>query len=522
MRLSASQSDTNFQSGSFFTLRHSRFIWVVLILLAITFLLRLLTISYVPLMPEEAYYWMYSQHPSLSYFDHPPMVAWVIYLGTWLFSDTEIGVRICGNLIATASIALMYGYSRIWMGRRAAMGSALALLILPFYLWTGFIATMDSQLIFFWLVCLIGSSLALKKDRWWGWYLAGLGFGGAILSKYTGVFVGAGVLLAIMLYQPWRKHLRSPHPYLGALMGLCLFTPVILWNATHGWASFRFQFLDRSEIHPFLSWRSLISPLNFFGLQMVAVTPVFAIAAASLVARSVRVRHILRRPLPVFALCTALPMLAAMAWKSVTFDVHLDWTSPAYLSLFPLVCARSMSYWRLSIQQRSFLWPVAAVVSLIVCLGFNVLGPLYLLLITPAVGRPQVFGPWHQLAMVVQRYEVQLEGQTHREPLIIGRGKYRLASELAFYRSLVEKPVSSSANTTSQWLLGDMDGLGFPYWLDRPNCKGRDCIYVTDKDDIADVVQSRFREVQMIDDPALRNLPGGLVYHLAICKGFKG
>jgi len=522
MSLAASPFDLQHSlSRHFPAIRHSRLVHVLLVLIAVSFLLRLIAISYVPLIPEEAYYWMYSQHPSLSYFDHPPMVAWVIFVGTRLFDDTETGVRICGNLIATASIGLMYWYARIWMGRRAALCSALALLILPFYFWTGFIATMDSQLIFFWLLCLIGASLALRQGKWWGWYVAGAGFGGAMLGKYTGVFVGFGVLLSMILYRPWRKHLISPHPYLAAFMGICLFSPVILWNAMHGWASFRFQFLDRTEIHPFWSWRSLISPLNFLGLQLVAVTPIFVVAAASLMGRSHRLRRILKRPMPVFALCTAIPLVALMAWKSVTFDVHLDWTSPAYLSLFPLVSARSMGYLRLSIRRKSFAWPMSAAVSLVVCVGFNLLCPLYMLLIMPATGRPQVFGPWHALAMVVQRYEVQLENQTHREPLIIGRGKYRLASELAFYRAKVEKPFSSSANTTNQWILGEGDGLGFSYWLDRPQCKGRDCIYVSDKDDVQSVVQSRFEAVQLVDDPALRELPGGVVYHLAICRGFK-
>jgi dolichol-phosphate mannosyltransferase len=501
---------------------HSPSVKALLLLVAIAFVLRLLMIAFVPLMPEEAYYWMYSQHPSLSYFDHPPMVAWMIFAGTWAFRDTETGVRICGNLLATASIILMYSYARIWMGRRAALGSALILLILPFYVWTGFIATMDSQLMFFWLVCLIGASLALRREKWWGWYLAGAGFGGALLSKYTGIFVGGGLLLALFAYQPWRKYLRSPHPYIGAAIGLAMFTPVILWNAHHDWASFRFQFLDRSEIHPLLSWRSLVSPINFAGLQLVEITPVFAMAAISLVVGRRRLRNLLRRPQPVFALCAAAPLIACMAWKSVTYDVHIDWTAPAYLSLFPLVCGRWMSYIRLSLQRKWFAWPASAMITLVGCVGFNLLGPLYLLLLMPRTGHPQVFGPWHPLAILVQRYEVALEDQTHREPLIIGRGKYRLASELAFYRSEMEKPESSSANTTSQWFLGDIEGLGFSYWINPLQCRGRDCIYVTDKDDIKSVVEPRFEQVRMIDDPALRKLPGGVVYHMAICTGFKG
>src|SRR5271154_5667220 len=131
MSLTASLFEASVSPADRFRLsRHSRTVQLLLALIGLGFLLRLLTIAFVPLMPEEAYYWMYSQHPSLSYFDHPPMVAWVIAAGTWLFNDTETGVRICGNLMATAAIGLMYWYARIWMGRRVAIVSALTLLIL--------------------------------------------------------------------------------------------------------------------------------------------------------------------------------------------------------------------------------------------------------------------------------------------------------------------------------------------------------------------------------------------------------
>ena len=63
-------------------------------------LLRLIYIGAAQLIPDEAYYWNYAQHMDLSFFDHPPMVAWLIWLGTGLFGDNEFGVRvgavICG------------------------------------------------------------------------------------------------------------------------------------------------------------------------------------------------------------------------------------------------------------------------------------------------------------------------------------------------------------------------------------------------------------------------------------------
>ena len=47
-----------------------------------------------------------------------------------------------------------------------------------------------------------------------------------------------------------RRWLLSPWPYLGGLVALALFSPVILWNADHQWVSFIKQ-LGRARIEDF-------------------------------------------------------------------------------------------------------------------------------------------------------------------------------------------------------------------------------------------------------------------------------
>ena len=42
-----------------------------------------------PVFSQEAYYWTYAQHPDLAYFDHPPMMAWLIWLGTAVFGERQ-------------------------------------------------------------------------------------------------------------------------------------------------------------------------------------------------------------------------------------------------------------------------------------------------------------------------------------------------------------------------------------------------------------------------------------------------
>src|SRR5258708_9793113 len=63
-----------------------------LIILALV-VLRLAAAAWTPLTFDEAYYWMWSKHLAGGYYDHPPMVAVVIRLGTMLAGGTQL----CGR-----------------------------------------------------------------------------------------------------------------------------------------------------------------------------------------------------------------------------------------------------------------------------------------------------------------------------------------------------------------------------------------------------------------------------------------
>jgi dolichol-phosphate mannosyltransferase len=148
-----------------------------LLLLAASLVLRFIAMGRVVLVPEEAYYWLYAQHNQMSYFDHPPMVGWVIRAGTLIAGDTELGVRLVGGLLLAGASVLMYFFARMWFGRTAALIAAASLQVLPVYSGAALIATMDAPLVFFWLACLLGLSHALKHGRAAGWYLAGAALG---------------------------------------------------------------------------------------------------------------------------------------------------------------------------------------------------------------------------------------------------------------------------------------------------------------------------------------------------------
>lgn len=485
---------------------------LILALLTVALGLRVVAMSGVTLLPEEAYYWMYSQHPALSYFDHPPMVAWLIGAGTSVFGDTEFGVRFGGAVLMLVSSVLMYVFGTIWFGRAAGLAAALLLQILPVYFGTGLIATMDSALVFFWMTGLAGVSFALRDLRAWGWYLAAFGLGGAMLSKYTGVFIGVGALLAVVTYPPWRRHLRTLHPYLAALLALAMFSPVLIWNAQHGWVSFRFQFADRFYGKSF----NPVTVASFVGLQVLVATPLVLACLGFLYARKTHKWRRLFTPRNVVALSFSLPLLMVMSYKSLRYDIHLNWTLPLYLSVLPAAARFCLVQWRRARRGLvRFAWPRVALSTVVGCLAVNVLSLVYVLAVQPRTGWINAMDSWCKLAAVVEAVEEQLEAETGIEPLVIADGKYRLASVLAFYRTTLENDVRSSDFTTSQWVAGG-NGLGYPYWV-KPWDKSA-CIIVDDDNDI-DQFAPLFQHFKIVKQV---RFTGKRKFQIAIAQGWRG
>src|ERR1700709_1861165 len=90
--------------------------------------LRLVAAAYTPLSFDEAYYWTWSKHLAASYYDHPPMVAVVIRLGTLIAGDTELGVRLVSILLALPMSWAVYRSAEILFGGRRVAAAAAMLL----------------------------------------------------------------------------------------------------------------------------------------------------------------------------------------------------------------------------------------------------------------------------------------------------------------------------------------------------------------------------------------------------------
>src|ERR1700733_10753557 len=213
--------------------------------------LRLVSAAFTPLTFDEAYYWTWSKHLAGGYYDHPPMVALVIRLGTLILGDTELGVRLVSILLALPMSWAVYRTAEILFGGQRAAATATMLLNATLMAAVGtLIVTPDSPLLVASSFVLFFLAKVLETGRGVWWLAVGAAVGAALLSKYTALFFGPAILVWLVRVPKLRRWLVSPWPYLGGLVTLAIFAPVILWNADHQWVSFIKQF-GRARIEDF-------------------------------------------------------------------------------------------------------------------------------------------------------------------------------------------------------------------------------------------------------------------------------
>ncbi len=244
-----------------------------IIMLVILICIRLVFIFTLNLSDDEAYYWQYARHLSLSYFEHPPLVAWSNYLMMKIFGSTAYAVRMSALLYSIGdSILVWLIANRILKDRMKSFLAVLGLNIIPAYAIGGLMMLPDAPLGFFWLLTLYFLMKIFLDDKGQYWYAAGISLGLAMLSKYHAVFLPVSALLFMIISKEDRKWFKDVRPYSATVITLILFLPVIIWNIQHHFESLGFELVSRNpnfhisidKFFTFLgSQTGLVSPLVF-------------------------------------------------------------------------------------------------------------------------------------------------------------------------------------------------------------------------------------------------------------------
>jgi len=295
---------------------------VAIALIAAMTALRIVYACLIDIRTDEAYYWTWSKEHALSFLDHPPMIAWFIRFGTAIFGDTNLGARFAGILAMLVTQLLIADLVRRVTHNVGAV--VIAILMPEAALYYGLLMAKvapDIALIPF-AVAMVWALVRLKESGDPRWWIAAGVFGGlSLLSKFTVVMMLPAVV-AFALVPDWRRRwLLSPYPWCAALIAIVLFSPVLIWNAQHDWASFKFQFVRAAATHE-LSGRTVA---DYIGLQFGLVGFVLLPVVLSGLVLTARRGYLAREPVAILLSTAVLVPFLYFFWKSLTLRVGDTW-----------------------------------------------------------------------------------------------------------------------------------------------------------------------------------------------------
>lgn len=458
------------------------------LLLALALVLRLILSGQFLLAPDEANYWQWSRHPALGYHDHPPMIAWTIGLATALFGQHEWAVRlptVLGLSLASGCLCLL---AARWFSWQVALHTALISQLLLLTNGSALIATPDGLLLPCWAAACLHAALALETGRARQWLLTGLWFGLGLLSKYT-MLLFLPSLFACMLSTPeYRRQLRTPWPWLGLLLGLSLFTPVLVWNSANDWTTFRHVLYQggANSNH----WFTLRFIGDFFASQAALVTPVaFCLILAAWFGPGLRQR--LAEGRCAFLVWMSLPSFVVFVVLSLHVRIYGNWPAPAYLTALVLIAALFAAP-REDGQQTPALWRgtlwTAAVLTLPVLV--QVVHPLLPLPLRLDRTAREVVG-WDQLG---ERVGAEASRMPRPAQTFLFGLRYQYASELAFY--VPGQPHTVSIN---RWTRPNV----YDFWNEDRLLIGQDAVGVFEHREMGPVVATLFDHADPVEEVRL-------------------
>jgi len=403
----------------------------------------------VGLASDEAYYWQWSRHPAWGYHDHPPMVAYLIAVGTRIAGVNALGVRLATTVLWTATLWIVY---RMAVDRaralrtgheggineapsRAGLWAAGALAATPLFAVGGLLATPDIPFIFFWAATVALGLRALRKRTLSSWIVAGVALGLGMISKYPMVLLPVALVAALAATAKGRRALKTPGPWVAAATGALICVPLVVWMFRGGFASVFFQLgHGLGGKKP----AGLATFGEFLGGQAAIMTPIlFGVLAWVLVKN---VRTLVRRWRGIETAPegdgTALALLvfpAAIVFlvfglASFRAKPEANWPAAGYVTLIVLAGPELARLAKGTLGRRALVWTavgLAALLSTYVHIGA----------IWPAVPLPRAFvskapdrKPFADWALSKRK---SLGAEAEKAPVFASN--YQVASLLAFY-----------------------------------------------------------------------------------------
>jgi 4-amino-4-deoxy-L-arabinose transferase-like glycosyltransferase len=457
-------------------------VWILLVGLVF----RSVIAGWLPPGFDEAYYYVYTLHPALSYFDHPPLVALTTAIGVWLTGDvSQFTIRIGTLLLYPVTLWFLYRATvQLFSTQVGVLTLAIASMIPIFQIGFGTLTFPDVPLMFFWSMTLwVAACEFFPKDgsQYRPTYriaVIGLLVGLACLGKYHGLLLGFGLLGFCLTSSEHRVALRSPWTLLSFLLFITAFSPVLYWNSQHDWISFRFQG-NRSV--PNRSY----SVMNVITVALVASLYMFPTLGLPLWFVSLRegfevVRFWFQRSRSLFILWLSAPVFLIFTIIGGYQQILPGWTMPGFFAATPLF-GWYASQWLQQYPKTTKRWLKGSAIAIVSLMLFALLHVSAGILQKP--GQYSIFGGLvaPQDDPSIQLIDVkQLRDGFARSPELLAALKdvdfvFSNRFHLAGHMAMALTPLQPVPVTC----FDKKDLRGFAFWSKPDQWLGGDALYVT-------------------------------------------
>ena len=290
-------------------------------------------------LPDEAYYWLWGQHPDLSYYDHPPLQAWLQMITSAFLEPSRFALRLpalLSNIIIIYVVMRFCALIDLPRTKRSIIALMAGIFASPLFFIFTQIAFNDYAMIaalslaglwaFEEALWLRNPTVRPRKGRI---LLIGFAIGLAGLSKFNALFFAVGLFAFILMDAPCRKMLRSPWLYLAAMVALMCLAPVFWWNLQNGAQSFEYNLNQRlTPAADFSLWaqRGLIFTFAF----ALSCGPIVWLGAFFTRAQNDKAQLLLRMAWVIFGVST----LGFLGLSYQTYVLYY-WNIPAIIMLVP-------------------------------------------------------------------------------------------------------------------------------------------------------------------------------------------
>jgi dolichol-phosphate mannosyltransferase len=327
----------------------------------------------------------------------------------------------------------------------------------------------DAPLLFFWAAALYYSVklLLTGESRWW----VGITFaiGGGLLAKYPMVIFGAALGISLLWVRSARQWVFRWEPYVAALGMLVLFSPVLMWNIGHDWASFRFQGPERMESTQQFSFHLLVLYV------LVVLTPV-GIRDFVVWMRETWRRRLAPDMDKIVLAPFLLTPLFVFIFFSLSHEVKVNWIGPVFLAILPFLgfklskeCLEGRRAWLMTIA--------ALLIAVGIVMSYFTTGIPGI----PYSEKLQRFVGSRLLARQLSLVEDNLRRERGADVVVVGMDKYNIGSLAGFYRANLayERGETRPMPTVGRHFFG-RNSLSFQFWSSPTDFRGKTLLLVSD------------------------------------------